>query len=165
MLPAAAAAQAGLGGDHPQEPGYVPRRGGGAGAPTLVHNTIPTPHPPAIYSYHAISPAVYHATTPAIYHPPDHGLLRRGHGLRRHLARQIARRPSLPPAVPRQSQLRWMRQVTAAPSPRPQPYSRRCSPAINTHHIACEPYHQAKASATPGAVATSRRLTCVPTAR
>ena len=65
----------------------------------------------------------------------DYGLLRRGHGLRRDLAGEISRWPPLPPAVPRQPQLRRMRKVTAAPLTAPAPsHSRRCSPVINTPH-------------------------------
>ena len=44
VLPAAAAAQARVGGDYPQEPGDVPRRGGCAGAP-LLRDTRPAPLP------------------------------------------------------------------------------------------------------------------------
>ena len=93
------------------------------------------------FSTNTIPATLFTTPYPAVYHPthrylstPDDGLLRRGHGLRRHLPREIARRPSLPKAVPRQPQLRRMRKVTAAPSLRPQPYSRRYSPVIITPH-------------------------------
>ena len=87
------------------------------------------------FSTNTIPAPLFTTPYPVVYHPthrylstPDDGLLRRGHGLRRHLPREIARRPSLPTAVPRQPQLRRMRKVTAAPSPRLQPFSRRLQP-------------------------------------
>ena len=143
-----------------------------AAAVQVRQSYLTTPYPPRhlpphIPRYLLVPPHIprYLPPQPPRYLPPlDHGLLRRGHGLRRHLAREIARRPSFPPAVPRQPQLRWMRKVAAAPLPRLQPLLTTLQPCHQHTTSPASPTIKPR-PATPGAVATSRRLTCAPTAR